>query len=288
MSIAKPTITAYGSSYGKYKGINITSYVESSDIDVDNLNKNLIIDNVEFNKFDQTIRDYVFAQLGQPVVRVELTELQVKMCIDEAITKLDYHAPSWTLQYAVFDASAGISVYELPAFIANNLSYVIYQKDLLAFQFSKGSLEFDFFLGFWQNNRFFQNMNVGDYLLVQQYMEMIRKVLSRDGTFDIINGRYLQLHPEPPTTPCPVILEYRAIDSNTILPAFRNWVQRYALACAKTILGRIRGKYQSIPGPGKGATLDGKDLVTESVKDKEMLMKELLMEIEEPPLFSVY
>lgn len=286
--IAKPNITAYGSSYGKYQGNNIDLYSNSSDIDVEELNKNLIIDNVQFNKFEKTIRDYVFAQLGQPVVRVELTELQVKMCIDESVTKLDYHAPTWALQYAVFNASAGVSLYELPAFIMNNLSYVVYQKDLLAFQFSKGSLEFDFFLGFWQNNRFFQNMNVGDYLLVQQYMEMIRKVLSRDGGFDVINGKYLQLYPEPPTTPCPVILEYRALDSDTILPAFRNWIQRYALACAKAILGRIRGKYQSIPGPGKGATLDGKDLLEESAKEKEALVKELLMEIEEPPFFSVY
>jgi len=286
--IAKPNIAQYGTTYGKYGGKQITSFVESSDIDVDALNKNLIIDNVEFNKFDETIRDYVRAQLGFPVVRVELTEFQLKTCIDEAVTKLDYHAPTWALQYAVFDASAGISLYELPAYMMNNLSYVIYQKDLLAFQFSKGSLEFDFFLGFWQNNRFFQNMNVGDYLLVQQYMEMIRKVLSRDGSFDVINGRYLQLHPEPPSTPTPVIVEYRAIDSNTILPAFRNWVQRYALACAKSVLGRIRGKYQSIPGPGKGATLDGKDLLQEAAKEKEALMKELLMEIEEPPLFSVY
>lgn len=286
--IAKPTVTAYGSTYGKYKGINLTDYMESSDIDVDSLNKNLIIDDVEFTLFDSTVKDYVMAQLGHPVVRVELTPFQIKTCIDEAVTKLDYHAPTWALQYAVFDASAGISLYELPAFIANNLSYVVYQKDLLAFQFSKGSLEFDFFLGFWQNNRFFQNMNVGDYLLVQQYMEMIRKVLSRDGTFDLVNGRYLQLYPEPPTTPVPVILEYRALDSNTILPAFRNWIQKYALACAKGILGRVRGKYQAIPGPGRGATLDGKDLVQESAQEKEKLMQELLMELEEPPLFSVY
>lgn len=286
--IAKPTISAYGSSYGKFKGSSLNSYIESSDIDVDVLNKNLIIDNVEFNKFDETIKDYVMAQLGHPVVRVELTPFQIKTCIDEAVTKLDYHAPNWALQYAVFDASAGISVYELPAFVANNLSYVVYQKDLLAFQFSKGSLEFDFFLGFWQNNRFFQNMNVGDYLLVQQYMEMIRKVLSRDGGFDIINGRYLQLHPEPPTTPTPVILEYRALDSNTILPAFRNWIQRYALACAKSVLGRIRGKYQAIPGPGKGASLDGSALLQEATQEKEKLMQELLSEIEEPPTFSVY
>ena len=286
--IAKPNVAYYGSTYGNYKGQPITSYNNSSDIDVEKLNKNLIIDNVEFNKFDETVRDYVRAQLGYPVVRVELTEFQIKTCIDEAVTKLDCHAPTWALQYAVFDASAGISLYELPPFIMNNLSYVVYQKDLLAFQFSKGSLEFDFFLGFWQNNRFFQNMNVGDYLLVQQYMEMIRKVLSRDGGFDVINGRYLQLYPEPPTTPAPVILEYRALDSNTILPAFRNWVQRYALACAKGILGEIRGKYQSIPGPGKGATLNGKELYKASIAEKESLMEELLMEIEEPPFFSVY
>jgi hypothetical protein len=59
--------------------------------------------------------------MGHPIVRVELTPYQVKTCIDEAITKLDYHSPYWARQFAVFDASAGVNLYSLPPWILHNL-----------------------------------------------------------------------------------------------------------------------------------------------------------------------
>jgi hypothetical protein len=59
------------------------------------------------------------------------------------------------------------------------------------------------------------------------------------------------------------------------------------LACAKGILGRIRGKYRTLPGPGGGAQLDGGVLVQESSQEKKELMEELRMEIEEGPMFIV-
>jgi len=282
-----PKIASYGSSFGKYQGVDITDYQVSGDIDPSKLNRNLIVDGVEFNLFEQEVRDYVLAQLGYPVIRVELTPFQIKTCIDEAVTKLDYHAPNWAMQYAVFNTQPGINLYELPAFMMNNLNYVVYNKDLLAFQYNQGTLEFDFFVGFWQTNRFYQQMNIGDYLLLQQYMEQIRKVLSREGHYDVIGGKYIQLTPSP-TTSVPVIVEYKALDSNTILPSYRNWIQKYALACAKGVLGMIRRKYKNMPGPQGGAQLDGAELVSESKVEKEELYQNLLLEIEEPPFFTAY
>ena len=122
--VLKPLITSYGSSYGKYGGTRLTDYNLTGDINQDKLNKNLEVDGVQFNLFEQSINDYVLAQLGHPIVTVELTPFQIKICIDEAISKLDYHAPQWANQYAVFDASSGENVYELPQFLANNISYV--------------------------------------------------------------------------------------------------------------------------------------------------------------------
>ena len=57
--------------------------------------------------------------------------------------------------------------------------------------------------------------------------------MSRDGSFDVINGRYLQLYPEPTATPTPVVVEYRALDSNTILPAFRNLHDIVDILCSQ-------------------------------------------------------
>lgn len=282
-----PLISGYGSSYGKYGGARITDYAHPGDIDASKLNINLEVDGVQFNLFEQSIYDYVLAQLGHPIVSVELTPFQVKTCMDEGISKLDYHAPQWANQFAVFEASAGINVYELPQFMANNLSYVGYKKDILGLNYTPGSLAFDVTLAFFNTNRFFQGGGLGDFFLTQQYLEIMRRVLSNEGAWSVVNGNCVQLYPGPTETPTPVIVEYRALDSNTINHAYRNWIQRYALASAKGILGRIRGKYRTLPGPGGGAQLDGETLARESAEDKRLLMEELTSEIEERPMFIV-
>jgi len=281
-----PNIAGYGATNGVYGGPKITSLTASGEVDTSQLNNNFEVDGYTFNNFERTVYDYILAKLGHPVVRVELTPFQLKTCIDEAITQLDYHAPQWMQQYAVFDASAGVNLYELPPMIINNINYVVYKKDLLAFNYIPGTLEFDFFLGFWSTNRFFSNLSIGDFYLTQQYLEMARRVLSADGTWEVVGNKYLQLHPVPQATPTPVIVEYRAMNSDTIHPAYRNWIQKYATACAKETLGRIRSKYQILPGPGGGSQLDGQVLLQESVADKEKLMEELTLAIEEPPMFS--
>ncbi len=285
--VSIPTITSYGSSYGRYGGQQLTEYTVGGDINQDKLNKNLEADGVQFNLFEQSINDYVLAQLGHPIVAVELTPFQIKTCIDEAISKLDYHAPQWASQYAVFDASSGENVYQLPQFLVNNINYVGYKKDILGLNYTPGSLAYDFTLAFFNTNRFFQGGGIGDFFLTQQYLEMTRRVLSNEGSWNIVNGKYIQLYPVPTETPTPVIVEYRALDSNTIHHAYRNWIQRYATASAKGILGRIRGKYRTLPGPGGGAQLDGGVLVQESSEEKKQLMEELMTEIQEGPMFIV-
>ena len=123
---------------------------------------------------------------------------------------------------------------------------------------------------------------------MQSHLEMMRKVLSQEGSFDIINNKYLQISPKPVQTTQEVILEYRAIDSNTIHPAYRNWIQKYALAVAKGILGEIRSKYSMLPSPGCGAQLNGQALKEESAKEMELLEQQLIQEIEEPPSFTMF
>lgn len=282
-----PLISGYGSSYGKYGGARTTDYVNPGDIDSSKLNNNLEVDGVQFNLFEQSIHDYVLAQLGHPIVSVELTPFQIKTCIDEATSRLDYHAPQWANQFAVFEASAGINIYELPQFMVNNLGYVGYKKDILGLNYTPGSLAFDMTLAFFNTNRFFQGGGIGDFFLTQQYLEIMRRVLSNEGAWSVVNGKFLQLYPAPTETPTPVIIEYRALDSNTLNHAYRNWIQRYALACAKSILGRVRGKYRSLPGPGGGAQLDGGILTQEGAQEKKELMEELMLEIEERPMFIV-
>jgi len=287
MTAARPKILGYGNSFGVSHQKVLSDYEPAGDINPDELNTTLLTDGVEFNLFEQSIRDFVLARLGHPVVRVELTGYQIKTCIDEAITKLDYHAPLWTMQFASFMALGGVNVYELPRYILNNLEYVVYKKTLLTIQSQAGTLEFDFFIKYFQDNYLFTDFSVGDFYLLQQNLEMMRKVLSQEGSFNVLDNRILQIYPVPAVNQ-EVIVEYRALNSNTIQPAYRNWIQKFALAVCKTVLGQIRGKYTNLPSPGGGATLNGAALIAEGEKEMERLEKELLDQIEEPPTFTCY
>lgn len=288
-TIGKPMMSTFGNSGAAGPmSDNMLDNVPLGVIDPSQLNNTTEADGVEFNHFEETINSFVLARMGHPIVRIELTPYQIKTCIDESITKLDYHSPTWTRQFAVFDASANINLYELPKWVINNLYNVVYKRSLLAIQSQAGTLEFDFFIKYFQDNYLFNNFNVGDYYLLQSTMEMTRKILGQDGTWDIINNQYLQLTPPPSNTPERVILEYKALDSNTIAPAYRNWIQKYALACAKVLLGEIRGKYAVIPGPAGGTQLNGAALIQEGNAEKQQLQQELISEIEQPPRFTTY
>ena len=117
---------------------------------------------------------------------------------------------------------------------------------------------------------------------------MTRKILGQEGSFNVVDGKYLLLMPAPVTTPQQVIVEYRAISTESIHPAYRNWIQRYTLASAKGILGQIRGKYKTLPSPAGGAQLNGDELMRQSEQEKKVLLEELIGEIEMPPVFTTY
>jgi hypothetical protein len=63
----------------------------------------------------------------------------------------------------------------------------------------------------------------------------------------------------------------------------RLWINKYATARAKGILGSIRGKYQSVNTPGGGTSLDGNELRQESATELEQLLDELRTKIPDRP-----
>jgi len=256
------------------------------EIDVDNLNRTRLSDQVEFNEIEEQIRDYVLASLGHPVVRVELVDHQLKVCMDEALTELEYHAPHLTRQMCMIQLTPGVSVYQLPKSIIRNITYVTYKKNLMALQASRGTLEFDFLLSMFQGGtNFLEGLGIGDFYLLQSTMETTRRILGQDGAFEILDGQYLQLHPIPVTDDT-AIIEFRGLNSETLSPKLRNWVQRFSTACAKEILGQVRGKFNSVPGPGGGTQLNGTVLLQQAQQEKAALRQELMTEIEEPPIFT--
>ena len=60
----------------------------------------------------------------------------------------------------------------------------------------------------------------------------------------------------------------------------KRWIQKYALATAKEMLGAVRAKFSSIPIPNSDITLDGADLRSEASSEKEILISELRENLE--------
>jgi len=283
-----PNLSRFGNSFVKWSGESVEAGKPKGEIDVDKLNATTLVDGVEWTHFEETLKDFILARLGHPVVRVELTPFQIKTCLDEAVGTLYNHAPLFATQFVAFNTVARINLYELPSYILNNLEYVAYKKTLLSIQQKAGTLEFDFFIKYFQDNFLFQNFGIGDFYLLQQNLEMTRKILGQEGAFTVIDNKYLHITPAPVVDNQTVIVIYRGLDSDTLHPAYRNWIQQYALASAKGTLGQIRGKYQTVPSPGGGAKLNGEALIRESTEEKDKLLERLLNEFEEPPRFSTY
>ena len=285
--VAYPKVTGYGNSFTNVASDKLGEHEPpfEEEIDLENLNKTKQSDVVEFSNFEEEIRDYVLAALGHPVVRVELNDHQLKLCIDEAITELDYHAPHFTRQFAAFNTTAGYNVYSVPSYVLRNLTYVTFKKTLLSIQSQAGTLEFDFFIKYFQDNYLFDSFTIGDYYLLQSTLETTRRVLSQEGGWDIIDGQFLQLYPVPAVGDV-AILEYRGLNSRTMTPKMKNWLQKYATSCAKALLGQVRGKFAVVPGPGGGTQLNGAQLAAEAAQEKQALKDELINEVEEPPMFT--
>lgn len=283
-----PILLGYGDTFGTFNGTKLgdTDLYEDS-IDSSKLGDNLLTDPVELTNFEKTVKDYILARLGFPVVRVELTDFQIKTAIDEAVTELDYHAPYWNTQMAAFECSAGVNQYMLPLHIAHSLNYVVYKKTLLSIQNQAGTLEFDFFIKYFQDNFLFSDFDIPGWYMTQTHLESVRKILSQEGSWDLINGNVLQLAPTPVLGE-DVIVVYRGLNTGTMHPYYKKWIRNYALAVSKGILGEIRGKFSSLPSPGGGASLNGSALKQESDQEKEKLKEQLLSEIEEPPVFTMF
>jgi hypothetical protein len=73
---------------------------------------------------------------------------------------------------------------------------------------------------------------------------------------------------------------YNNIQYNTLNDPAKQWIRKYALACAKFTLGDVREKYSTIPIPGAEITLNGPALKMEAQAEKESLITQLREDLE--------
>jgi hypothetical protein len=223
--------------------------------------------------------------LGAPALKLELDEQNIDFCIDQALKIFEDYAPREYFQYYVFRTEAGKSVYELPAEVGLVRNVFYKEQGTFAFQASDldGAIPIEYFYPGGAYSSIQGGLidpiqpiwgRMGEWVLYKQYEQMFSRVSSNLGGWEWLGGfRNIKLYPVPYASQ-QVIVHY--------LQKMKDWgevtqaMQEGALTYAKEILGRVRSKYSSPPGPGGGMQLDGQALLQEAREDREKWFENLL------------
>lgn len=156
--------------------------------------------------------------------------------------------------------------------------------------FPYGMAEFDFLpnIGMYR-----ANVQPVQFYIWLQRINDLNKLYSTDPKWEMLQGNVLRLDPYPGPGRL-IIYKYTPrydVDVNISnfdevknkmglnIPStelyFQVWIQRYALAHVKEILGRIRRRFSAYPSGEETVELDGEILLAESATEKEKLMAEL-------------
>jgi hypothetical protein len=114
------------------------------------------------------------------------------------------------------------------------------------------------------------------------YLEMARRVVGADFEW-IWNAPYLYVKNVPMHSSK---LFYICADNHiiqTIPTSDQEWINKFALARAKQIVGAIRGKYSGVSTPGGGTSLDGSEMKSTGAQEEQMLLEELRKKVPDEP-----
>jgi len=225
------------------------------------------------------VKDYIMRSLGAPTIKVELTESQLDECFDFALLLYSQYC-STSEEYVPLNVQADVNGYDVPEdYLA--IREVIYNPHYSDFFLN------DFFDGYITSGYFYNDWGriatLTDYVIQTTYNDQYIRTIGKEGTWEMV-GNKLYLYPTP--TRNMIVLAKVQFLADDIDIRFIEWIKEYSLAHAKEILGRVRSKYQGLPGPRGDLSLDGDKLLSESETMKEKL-KESLLQMSEPIGFLV-
>ena len=214
-------------------------------------------------------------ELGAPVIDLELDQQQLDYAVDRALKTIEEYAPREYFDYYSFMTTPGKSVYELPpdvGFVRN-----VYYQEMGQTAFSAGELggviPLEYFAGGVGYENGFLNPTqpvwgqMGPWVLYKQYEQMFSRVSSALGGWEWVGGfRHIKLYPTP-CRPSYALVHYiqRCKDWTCVTDSMIEG----AIAYAKIMVGRIRSKFQNIPGPSGGIILDGQAILQEGNQEKK-------------------
>lgn len=252
---------------------------------VDPLNKNKLGPRKQREKVRMQVREYILHMLGAPVIKLELDEQNIDFCIDQAMKVFEDYAGKEYFSYYVFNTIPGKSIYEMPPEVG--LIRNVYYKEMGTFAFQASDLDGAIPIEYFYPGGSYASIQgglidpvqpmwgrLGEWVLYKQYEQMYSRASSNIGGWEFIGGLgTIKLYPVPYRVQ-KVIVHYmqRHKDWSEVTQA----MQEGALTYAKEILGRIRSKYQSVPGAGGSIAMDGSTLIQEAREDRQKWFEDLI------------
>lgn len=235
-------------------------------------------------KVREDIKDYVLLMLGAPVVKVELDSQNLDLAVNQSLKIFEDYAGREYFDYYTFSTSPGKSVYKMPDDVGV-IRNVFYREQGANFAFNSqdmgGVLPLEYFYpgsagGSTGVISPIQPVwgNMGEWVLFKQYENMYARTSSQMGGWEWVSDLgYIKLYPVP--CGCSTVMVH-------YLQKCKDWkevtqaMQEGALAHAMIMLGHIRSKYASPPGPGGGMQLDGEYMKTKGWELKEKWQEDLI------------
>lgn len=226
------------------------------------------------------IQQYIYLRLAGQMVDVELDKEHYDLAIDQALIRYRQRSPAATEEsYAFLSLTKETQEYILP-------SEVIHVRQI--FRRGIGSVtgttasQFEPFASGYLNTYMLVAGRVGgllNYELFTQYQELAMRMFGGFINFTFNpSSKKLTIVRKIPENGEDVLLwtdnykpEIELLNNHMTYP----WIQNYAYAMAKHILGEARSKFASIAGPAGGSSLNGDALKNEATAEMEKLETEL-------------
>jgi hypothetical protein len=252
---------------------------------LDPLNKNQMSPRRQREKVREQIKEYCLHMLGAPVVKLEFDEQNLDFCVDQAMKVFEDYAGREYFSYYVFDSVPGKSIYEMPPDVGMIRNVFYKETGTFAFQSTdlNGAIPIEYFYPGGAYASIQGGLidpvqpiwgRMGEWTLYKQYEQMYSRVSSNLGGWEYIgNPNTVKLYPVPYRVQ-KVIVHY--------MQKQKDWadvtqsIQEGALTYIKEILGRIRSKYQSVPGAGGSVSMDGQQLLQEAREDRQKWFEDLI------------
>lgn len=235
---------------------------------------------------EEKLIKYIRSQLGEPIIKVEVTDKQISEIIKSVIQKYTEYAYGY-LEQSVLIQLHGAKEYPMP----ENITNIIALKTGMTSNLTDFSANFGQYVPNLWSDMYFTDSLTGDIIpniiAISATTAILEKYFGTDVYFNFnANRKVLQVFDNYEG---PAVLHYYyeyLANPEYDLIYNQEWVKAYSKAKVKLLWGSIVGKYsQSLVG---GAQINYSDIKSDAQQELEELNQELLDKWSDPLPISIF